>query len=71
MGTTVNGLSERLRTVEQFCQERPAIKPTYIRHLRFYEEVNGCREQKVFVKMGSRLLIDPEAFDQWLLTSQN
>ena len=70
MAAIAESLTTRLRTIGQFCQERPAVKPSYVRYLRFQSEINGTKELGVFKKLGSRVLVDPVQFDAWLESQQ-
>ncbi|MCP4656882.1 MAG: DNA-binding protein [bacterium] len=53
-----------LRTVKQVSRERPAFTEASLRWLIFNAEQNGLN--RALVRIGRRLLIDLERFDQWL-----
>ena len=53
-----------LHTVPQFCQAHPAFSPGGIRWLLFHRESNGL--SKAVLRVGRRILIDEDAFFQWL-----
>lgn len=53
-----------LRTVKQVARERPAFTVASLRWLIFNAETNGLHY--ALVRIGRRVLIDLERFDQWI-----
>ncbi len=53
-----------IRTIKQVSQERPAFKEAALRYLIFNAETNGLNS--ALVRIGRRVMIDLERFDQWL-----
>lgn len=52
-----------LQTINQFTEANPAFSNGGVRWLLFNREKNGFK--KCVVKIGKRVLIDPEKFDEW------
>ena len=53
-----------LRTVAQLANQLPAFDEPALRRLIFNAETNGLA--RAIVRVGRRVLIDVDAFDQWL-----
>ena len=53
-----------LRTVKQVARERPVFTVASLRWLIFNAETNGL--DSALVRIGRRVLIDLERFDQWI-----
>lgn len=58
-----------LHTVSQFAN-KTAFSEAQLRWIRFNANTNGAAALGVFVGVGRRVYIDPEAFDRWI-ESQN
>lgn len=54
----------RLFSVKQFSKEHPAFPEGGLRHLIFNEHTNGFH--KCVRRVGRRVLIDEEAFFEWV-----
>lgn len=55
-----------LLTVKQFISTFPAFSYGSIRGYIFYEDSNGMKENKVIKRIGGKVLVDVEAFFQWV-----
>lgn len=54
----------RLVTARQFCDRHQAFSSGSLRHLLFHRDTNGL--SSAVIKLGRRLLIDEDAFFEWL-----
>ena len=57
-------VANSLRTVAQLAEELPAFDEAALRRLIFYAEDNGF--EAVIVRIGRKVLIDMNAFNEWL-----
>ncbi|MCT4552935.1 MAG: DNA-binding protein [Alphaproteobacteria bacterium] len=55
-----------LMTVKQFVESFPAFSHGSIRGYIFNSKLNGMDEQKVLKRIGKKILIDVDAFFQWI-----
>ncbi|MGH8470480.1 MAG: hypothetical protein ACREVY_16385 [Gammaproteobacteria bacterium] len=55
---------KRFLTIRQTAQAYPALTESALRWLRFNGDVNGFN--RCVIAVGRKLLIDTEAFEQWL-----
>lgn len=55
---------KKLRTVRQIAESSPAFTEASLRWLIYRSDVNGM--DQVLVRVGRRVLLDTEKFDEWL-----
>ena len=58
-------LSRRLVTVKDILDANPCLTHGWLREQLFFRQQNGLAE--CVVQLGRKLLIDLDAFEQWLL----
>lgn len=61
-------LSRRLVTVRELLAANPCLTHGWLREQLFFRRDNGL--DHCVVQLGRKLLIDLDAFEQWLLTRQ-
>ncbi len=54
-------------TLSQFCEKQPAYNIGAMNNLVHFAASNGFDDFKVIARDGKKVLIDPEAFELWLL----
>ena len=52
------------KTVPQLCESRPYLTPGALRWLLFNRDQNGLKS--AVIKIGRKLLIDEDKFDEWV-----
>ena len=61
-------ISRRLVTVKDILAANPCLTHGWLREQLFFRQENGLA--KCVVRLGRKLLIDLDAFEQWLLSRQ-
>ena len=59
----------RLLTLNQLVAEQPSLRPGGLRALIFWEETNGLKASGAVIRVGRKILIDPQKFYNWISTS--
>ncbi len=55
-----------LLTVKQFSEQHQAFPKGALRNYIFFEDSNGMKELNVIKRIGSKILIDADAFFLWI-----
>jgi predicted DCC family thiol-disulfide oxidoreductase YuxK len=58
--------NQNLLTVNQFCMAYPAFKIGGMRAWIFREHDNGLAKSGAVLRIGRKILIDPERFFKWV-----
>lgn len=57
-----------LQTVKQFCADNPAFPEGGVRWQIFNEKQNGLAESGAVIRVGRKVLIDPDKWLAWLVS---
>ncbi len=60
-----------LKTISQFSHEYPAFPVGGIRWQIFNQDKNGLKESGAIVRIGRKVLIDPDKFFSWIKKQQD